>query len=145
MNSSALLTALLVLAGLALVAVPLVAPAESPPDRIEHYVEPTDGDTQSWETLHYDTLSEQGRSTFDAARTSETGYYNVTTDELDSVPPFADGTVAVYDIEYDGQWYLLQVKHFRPDVSLADHLFRFGALAGGVLLAMTGGYRAVTA
>ena len=145
MARSSVLTALLVLAGVSLVAVPIVAPAQNPPDRIEHYVEPTDGDVSSWETLRYDALSERGRATFDAARTSETGYYNVTTDALDTVPPFAGGTVAVYDVQYEGRWYLLQVKHFRTEVPPVDHLVRLGALAGGVLLAMTGGYRAVTA
>ena len=141
----ALPTTLLVLLGVALVAALLAAPAEEPPDRIEYAVEPTDGEIQHWETLRYEGLSARGQTMFDAARSSETGYHTVTTDELDAVPPLADGSVAVYDVQYDGQWYLLQVKYFRTEVPGEEHAFRLGSLALGTVLAMAGGYRAVTA
>ena len=145
MDRPSVLTALLVLVGVALVAVPVVAPAEEPPDRIEYYTETTDHQVSGWETLHYENFSERERRAFDATLANESGYYNPTADELGTVPPFVSDTVAVYDVRYEGRWYLLQAKYFDTEVPAEDHLVRLGALVGGVLLATAGGYRAVTA
>jgi hypothetical protein len=145
MDRSTALTALLVVAGVALAAVPIVAPAEDPPDRVEYAVERVDGDVSSWETLRYGDLSDRERAVFDAARTTDSGYHNVTTDEPDEVPPLANGTIAAYDVRYDDAWYLLQVTYFETEAPGSAHLLRLGALVVGICIALLGGYRGVTA
>ncbi|MFD1511737.1 hypothetical protein [Halomarina rubra] len=143
MNRSALLTALLVVAGVVLVAVPLAAPAEEPPDRYEYYVERTDGEIAAWETRYSANFTERERAVFDAALRNESGRYTVSEAELGSVPPFVNGTVAVSDVRHDGQWYLVEAKRFDRGTPLSAHLPRLGALLGGLGLALAGGYRAV--
>ena len=140
-------TVLLFVAGLALFAGPLVAPAEEPPDRVEYRVDDVSGPVDSWETLQYETLSESVRSAFDAARTGERDTYHVSVPADGSLPPLADPErpVVAYDLEYEGQWYLLEVSRFDPEVPTEAHLVRLVSLAAGLLALVASAYRAVTA
>jgi hypothetical protein len=144
MDRPAALTALLLGGGLALAASPLVAPAEPPPDRVEYYVE-ADAGPATWTERSYANLSAAGQRVFDAARTNASGYHNVTTDAFDGPPPLADGTIAPYSVRADGEWFLLQVTYLETTVPADAHFLRLGALLGGLLTALAGGYRAVTA
>lgn len=139
------LTALLLVVGLALFAVPLAAPAEEPPDRVTYSVEPIDGPVDSWQTLAYEDLSAQSVTAFDAALASEADPYEVRVDRGEPLPPLASERrpVVAYDLQYDGRWYLFQVKHFDPDAPASALYLRLGALVGGLALVVAGCYRAL--
>jgi len=147
MDSAALATALLFVAGLALVAGPIAAPADAPPDRVEYRVDELSGPVDSWETLDYEHVAERVRARFDAARASADGTHVVTVAAGESLPPLADPErpVVAYDLQYDGAWYLLEVSRFDPGVPEEAHLTRLGALCAGLLSLVAGGYGAVTA
>ncbi|WP_254537131.1 hypothetical protein [Halomarina litorea] len=145
MDRPAVLTVLLLVAGLSLAAFPLVSPAEAPPDRVEFAVEPIDNEEPNWETWHYANFSAAERSAFDAALANASatgaGYYNATLAEAPpGLTPPANG-IEYGDVRYDESYYLLQVKHYTYDVPDVALLSRLASLLVGVLLVLGAGYR----
>lgn len=136
--------ALVFLVGVALFAAPLAVPAEAPPDRVEYYVEADWGNYQDQQRLVYANLSGPEKRAFDAARTNESARYNASLRDAPARLTPARNGIDIYNVEYEGEYYLLQVKHFTYEVDLVSQVLpRLGALAAGILLALAAAYRQV--
>lgn len=141
-RQSTALTAALLIAGVVLFAVPVVAPAEAPDDRVEYYVEGDWGDLQGQQNLAYENVSAAQQAVFDRARQQRPDTVNLSVSESPpELTPPADG-IDIYNVRYDGEYYLMQVKHLAYDVDfVTQQLPRLGAIAIGALLIVAAAYR----
>jgi len=141
---STALTVALVLVGLAMVAVPIAVPPDVPEDRVEYYVEADWSDYQDHPNRAYANLSTDARAVFDAARTNESGHVNVSSGEAPSEIAPPRGGIEIWDIRYEGSYYLLQGRHLTYEADFGTQLLpRAAAVACGAVLALAGVVRAV--
>lgn len=135
-------TLALVAIGLALLAGPVLAPPEVPDDRVEFYVEADWGNYSDQEAIEYNDMTAAERSVFDTARSNRPETINLTPDEA---PPSLDpgpDSIAVYNVRYDSEWYLLQARHLTYEADFLTQLLpRFGAIALGIALLVGAAYR----
>jgi hypothetical protein len=141
-DRSELLTLSLVVVGLGLIALPVLAPPDVPDDRVEFYVESDWMNNADQQTLRYTNFSDAERDVFDAARRATPQTLNKSVDSApERLTPEANG-IAIYNVEHDGEFYLLQVKHITHEVDfLTQQLPRLAALALGAIALCAAGYR----
>jgi hypothetical protein len=139
-RSTALNLALL-LGGLLFLTAPLAAQPDVRPDRIELYVEGDWADRSAQPNLVYENLSTDEQTVFDTVRTSGEPV-NYTADEApDRLEP-GDTTIELYNVQYEGSWYLLQSKRFTYSPDLVTQVLPRIVLAmGGLFAGLIGGYR----
>lgn len=140
-NTSALNAALLVGAVL-LLTVPLAIGPDVPPDQVEFYVEGDWSDIDGQENLGYASLSSAEQAAFDEARAASPDTLNYTVENApDDLTPRRNG-IDVYNVRYDGSWYLLQVKHrtYSADF-LTQVLPRIVLGMVGIFVGLAAGYR----
>lgn len=142
MDRSHLLTLSLAVVGLGLIALPVLAAPEVPDDRVEFTAEGDWWNNTDQQTLSYTNLSDAERAVFEAALEESPDELNRSLGNApDRLTPGPDG-IAIYNVERDGQFYLLQVNHFTYEVDFASQqLPRLGALALGVIALGVAGYR----
>ena len=128
--------------GVALVAVPVLAPPDVPNDRVEYYVEGNWGNYSDQEFVVYDNMSSSAQSVFDTARTERPETVNVSVPESPpSITPEPD-TIDIYNVRYESEVYLLQVRHLTYEADfLTQQLPRLGSLSLGIVVAVFAAYR----
>ena len=94
------------------------------------------------QTLVYANFSDAERAVFEAALQASPDDLNRSVDDApERLTPGPDG-IAIYNVERDGQFYLLQVKHLSFEVDFAtQQLPRLAALALGAMVLGVAGYR----
>lgn len=141
-KQSTALTVSLLVAGLVLFAVPVVAPAEVPENRVQFAVEGDWGDLQDQENLEYTNLTDAEQEIFDTARQQSSGYVNRTPGTAPpSLTPDPD-SIDIYNVRYEGEYYLLEVRHLSREVDfLTQQLPRLGSLGAGISFVVFAAYR----
>ena len=137
-----LLTLSLVVVGFGLITLPMLAAPEVPDDRVEFYVEGDWMNNPDQQTLAYANFSGAERAVFEAALQASPDDLNRSVSEApERLTPDPDG-IAIYNVERDGQFYLLQVKHLSFEVDFAtQQLPRLATLALGAMVLGVAGYR----
>jgi len=146
-DRDAALIGILLVTGAALIAFPVLAPPDIPDDRIEYYVEGDWMDNEDQSNLAYANLSEAEREVFEEARrtnenTSSGTPVNVSLDDApESLTPSPEA-ISLYNVRYEGEWYLLQVKHLTYEADfVTQHLPRLGSMALGAVCLVGAAYR----
>jgi len=132
-RSSALVGSLLV-AGVVLIALPILVPADVPDNRVEFYVEADWSDRAEQTTFAYTNFSEAERDVFDEARQAipETINRSASTAPT-SLTPSPD-KIELFNVRYDDEVYLLQVRYLTYNADfVTQQLPRLGLLGGGVV------------
>ncbi|QSG10873.1 hypothetical protein HSBGL_0436 [Halapricum desulfuricans] len=147
MDRSTAVLVVLALVGFALIAAPVASPPDVPEDRIEYYVEDGWMDNEDQVNLAYANLTEAERAVFDEARQTNENTSSGTTvnasagDTPESLTPPPD-SIRLYNVRYDGEWYLLQVRHLTYEVDfVTQQLPRVGSMAVGVVCLVGAAYR----
>jgi hypothetical protein len=141
-DRSQFLTLSLVVVGLALIAIPVLATPAVPDDRVEFYVESDWMNNPDQQTLRYANFSDAERDVFDdALQASPKERNHSVADAPVRLTPEPDG-IAIYNVEHDGEFYLLQVKYITYEVDpLTQLLPRLATLALGSMALGVAGYR----
>ncbi|MCU4717154.1 hypothetical protein [Halapricum hydrolyticum] len=146
-NGDTALIGILLVVGVVLIALPVLVPPDVPNDRVEYYVEGDWMDNEDQPNLVYANLTEAEREVFEEARrtnenTSSGTPVNFSVDEApESLTPSPDG-ISIYNVRYENEWYLLQVRHRTYEADFAtQHLPRLGAMALGAVCLVGAAYR----
>lgn len=141
-NSLSISVLALLTVGVALVAAPVLAPPDVPNDRVEYYVEGNWGNYSDQTFVVYDNMSSSAQSIFDTARAERPETVNLSVGESPpSITPDPD-TIDLYNVRYDSEVYLLQVRHLTYEAEfLTQQLPRLGSLSLGILMAVFAAYR----
>lgn len=139
---STALTGILLLLGLALIAIPVFAPPDVPDDRVEFYVEQDWMDNPEQTNLEYSNLGEDARAVFDQARRATPGTLNRSAANApESLTPPPE-SITIFNVRYDGEFHLLQVRHLTYEADfVTQHLPRLGGLVAGLLFVLGTAYR----
>jgi len=141
-DRSQLLTLALVVVGIGLIALPVFAPPEVPDDRIEFVTEDDWMNNPDQQTLSYTNFSDGERAVFEATLQANPEELNRSVDEAPERLTPDPGGIAIYNVERDGEFYLLQVKYFTHEVDFTtQQLPRLGSLALGSVALGVVGYR----
>jgi len=143
----ATLIGVLLVAGAVLITLPILVPPDIPDDRVEYYVEDDWTDNKDQSNLAYANLTEAERKAFEEARRTNENTSSGTTvnvsvaDAPESLTPPRD-SIRIYNVRYEGEWYLLQVKHRTYEANfVAHHLPRLGSMALGTVCLLGAAYR----
>lgn len=140
-DRSSALVGLLLFAGVVLIALPILVPADVPDNRVEFYVEADWSDRADQMTFAYTNFSEAEREIFDEARQAipETINRSASTAPESLTPP--PDKIELFNVRYDGEVYLLQVRYLTYDADfVTQQLPRLGFLAGGVVCLVGAAY-----
>ncbi|WP_135662135.1 hypothetical protein [Halorhabdus rudnickae] len=132
-NRSSALVGFLLIAGIGLIALPILVPADVPDNRVEFYVEADWSDRAEQPTFAYTNFSEGERDIFDQARQTTPGTINRSISSApDSLTPPPD-SIEIFNVRYEGEIYLFQVRYLTYDADfMTQQLPRLGFLAGGI-------------
>lgn len=136
------LTGALLLLGLALVAVPILVPPDVPDDRVEFYVESDWMDNPDQTNLAYSNFTESERAVFDNARRATPETFNRSAGEApESLTP-QPNSIHIYNVRYDDEFYLLQVRHLTHEADfVTQHLPRLASMALGIVVVLGAAFR----
>jgi len=146
-SREAALIGVLLVAGAALIALPILVAPDIPDDRVEYYVEDDWMHNEDQPNLVYENLTEAERAVFEEARRTNENTSSGTTvnfsvgDTPESLTPPPD-SIRIYNVRYEGEWYLLQVKHLTYEADfVTQHLPRLGSMALGTVCLLGAAYR----
>jgi len=146
-SREAALIGVLLVAGAVLIALPILVPPDIPDDRVEYYVEDDWMDNEDQSNLVYANLTEAERAVFEEARRTNERTERGTTvnfsvrDTPESLTPPPE-SISIYNVRYEGEWYLLQVKHLTYEADfVTQHLPRLGSMALGTVCLLGAAYR----
>jgi hypothetical protein len=141
-QQSPTLNAALLVGAVLLLTVPLAIGPDVPPDRIEFYAEDDWSDYDGQENLGYADLTTDEQRAFENALAARPGTLNYTLKNApDDLTPRRNG-MDVYNVRYNGSWYLLQVKYVTYSADFLTQVFpRIVLGLGGIGLGLVAGYR----
>lgn len=141
MERTTALNAALLLGGVLLLIVPLAIGPNVPSDRVEVYVEGDWSDQQGQRNIGYADLPPAEQSAFDRALEQSTPVNYTVEEAPDSLTPRPNG-IDVYNVRYDGSWYLMQVKYRTYSADFVTQVFpRIVLGMGGILVGLAAGFR----